>query len=271
MNAGVPIAKMSGAGNDFVVLDAAAAASLGDRLVPWIRAVCRRGISIGADGVIVVEPAGTDRVRVVFRNPDGAEAFCGNGSRCAARFATLRGFAGTALVLETAWGEIPAVVRDATVRIDLPPPEDEGALTIPAPPPIAGRRVRAGVPHFVLIVDDLSGHPVQSEGPRLRRHPLFGPEGTNVDWIAPAGGGTWGIRTWERGVEGETLSCGSGAVAAAYALRLSGSGDDLVLVPKSGIPLRVRFEGGGAIPASTLLEGDARLVFEGTASSEAAD
>lgn len=267
----VPFAKLSGSGNDFVVLDGAAAASLGDGLLPWIRAVCRRGISIGADGVLVVTPAGPDRVRVVFRNPDGAEAFCGNGSRCAARYAAHRGFAGSRLVLDTAWGEVPAEIDDRRVRIRLPLPVDEGEVAIPLARPVVGRRIRAGVPHFVVRVDDLAAHAVDREGPELRRHPAFGPEGTNVDWIAPTASGAWAIRTWERGVEGETLACGSGAVAAAWDRTLAGAGEAHVLVPRSGIALTVRFETDASGGRSTVLEGDARLVFEGTASSEAAD
>src|SRR5262245_20647565 len=125
----ISFTKMSGAGNDFLVLDAAAWESVPDDRAAWVRAVCRRGLSVGADGVLVVAPALPGRVRVVFFNPDGVEAFCGNGSRCAARYALLRGMTNdAAMTLATAAGDVPAVVDGATVRLTLPPPRDLGAI-----------------------------------------------------------------------------------------------------------------------------------------------
>jgi len=265
----VAIVKMSGAGNDFVVIDAEARTLLGDLLVPWIRAVCRRGIAIGADGVLLVEPGGEGRVGVEFRNPDGSIAFCGNGTRCAARFAARRGWIGETGVCVTAVGDVPAVVRGGTVSLRLPAPVDLGSLRLDTPAgPIEGRRIVAGVDHFVLEAEDIDRFPLATIGPHLRTHAAFGPRGTNVDIVSVASEDRIRIRTWERGVEGETLACGSGAVAAAAATRARGAPQAIVVIPRSGIPLRVELPGPpGTAPYATL-EGDARFVFEGTTGPE---
>jgi diaminopimelate epimerase len=266
VSGGIPIVKLSGAGNDFVALGPDGIRTLGDDPVPWIRAVCRRGLSVGADGVLLVEPAGDDRVRVRFHNPDGSPAFCGNGTRCAARFARRAGFAGESMVLETAAGDVPArLLADGSVSLDLPVPEDLGEQTLDERGArLTGRWVVAGVPHFVVFVPDVSVAPLDLWGPLVRRHPSFGEPGTNLDLAARHGSGALSIRTFERGVEGETLSCGSGAVAAAYAARLEDGTAELEVTPASGVPLRVGFDHG-----VTRLTGDARVIFEVTLDTEA--
>lgn len=268
MTGGLPVVKMSGAGNDFVVLDAAAAATLPD-LPGWVRRVCRRGLSVGADGVLVVGPE-DGAVRVRFYNPDGGEAFCGNGSRCAARFAALRGFGGGTMRLLTAAGEVAATLEGGRVQVTLPGPRDRGPWAGRAGAvPLQGRRILAGVPHLVIGVEDVAAAPLHAWGAALAHAPEFAPEGTNVDVVSPLPGGALSIRTWERGVEGETLSCGSGAVAAAlFAARLGGA-RDLRVLPASGIPLRVTLLGPQDAPDAARLEGDARVLFEGTLPEEA--
>ncbi len=266
------IVKMSGAGNDFVVLAGDGWRDVGTDLAAWARRVCRRGLSVGADGVLVVAPLGGDRVQVDFLNPDGSPAFCGNGTRCAARFAHLRGWVPASMVLVTALGEIPARVEGPRVRLVLPPPVDRG----PAPVEVEGkrlegRRIVAGVPHFVLDDEGERGLPFETYAPLLRRHPAFGAEGTNVDHVRWAPDGGVRIRTWERGVEGETLCCGTGAVAAALAARLRGSGETVIVVPRSEVPLRVELPGPPASPEHAILEGDARVVFEGEVTEEAVE
>ncbi len=271
MQGGIPILKMSGAGNDFVVLDRDTADRLGDGLVPWIRAVCRRGLSVGADGVLVVEPIGPDRAAVRYFNADGSAAFCGNGTRCAARFARLRGYTGSRATLETAIGDVPAEVVGATVRITLPAPRDAGAAVLDLGEiRLAGRRIDAGVPHFVVRVDDVDGFPLERWGPRVRGHDTFGRAGANFDVVQFDAAGRAHVRTWERGVEGETLACGTGAVATALASRLERPEDVVTIVPRSGRPLLVRFAGEGVPDGSVVLEGDARVVLEGVVSSEGA-
>ncbi len=272
MTALLRIVKMSGAGNDFVVLGPGEADALAERLVPWVRRVCRRGLSVGADGVLVVRPASAGRVLVSFLNPDGAPAFCGNGSRCAARFAVLEGFASRSMILETAAGDVPATLVGDGVRLTLPPPSGGETLSATAHGrAFEGYRVLAGVPHYVVAVDGVADAPLAVWGPALRGHPAFGVEGTNVSLVERRADGI-ALRTFERGVEGETLACGSGAVAAAYvARRLGWAGASVRVVPRSGIPLRVEITGPADAPESAVLEGDARVIFEGTLGAEATE
>ena len=263
MSADVRVTKMSGAGNDVVVLDAETAGAIPD-LPAWARRVCRRGLSVGADGVLVVGPE-DGGVRVLFLNPDGGEAFCGNGTRCAARFAVMRGLGQGTLHLRTAAGDVEAHVEGAQVRLELPGPRDLGPWEgSDGSRPLAGRRIEAGVPHLVLEVDDVQAAPLDRWGPALAHHPDFGPPGTNVDVVAAGTDGVLRIRTWERGVEGETLSCGSGAVAGAYFLAQRRGTGDVRVLPASGVPLRVTLRG-----ALAILEGDARVIFEGSLPGEA--
>jgi diaminopimelate epimerase len=267
----VKIVKLSGAGNDFVALGPDQARLLGGDLADWVRRVCRRGLSVGADGLLVVTPSGAGRVRVRFFNPDGGEAFCGNGSRCAARFAQMRGWVATSdsFVLETAVGEIEARVLGRAVRLVLPPPRDSGAVAITVDgADLTGHFIDAGVPLFVVQVEDVEAAPLALWGPLARRHPQFGPAGTNVDVISIHGQHIR-VRTWERGVEGETLSCGTGAVAAAHAARMLAGLEECVRVtPASGVDLTVTLSGRPERPEAALLEGDARVIFEGTVPDE---
>jgi diaminopimelate epimerase len=270
---GVRIVKMSGAGNDFVVLRAEDARRLGSDLVAWIRAVSRRGLSVGADGVLVVGAGDGGRVEARFWNPDGSVAFCGNGTRCAARFARLEGLAGRAFTLETAVGPVPATVDGDRVRLELPPPTDRGRLVLQDDAGHAhhGRWIDAGVPHFVVKVDDVVAAPLHRWGPFLRRHPRFGEDGANVDLLSAGPDGVHDLRTWERGVEGETLACGTGAVAAAAALRAEGGPESVRLRPRSGAVLEVGLPGPADAPTAAILTGDARVVFEGQLDPEALD
>jgi diaminopimelate epimerase len=257
--------KMSGAGNDFIVLGPEQITGLGDDLAGWIRRICRRRLSVGADGLLLVEPAGDNRVKVRFHNPDGSQAFCANGSRCAARYAFLRGLAGESMILETMAGELPAKIIEQRVRLVLPAPVDLGERDLALPEGrLQGRYILAGAPHFVSWTESLSSAALERLGPVVRRHPEFGAAGVNLDLIRRRLDGSLGIRTWERGVEGETLSCGSGAVAAALAARQAGGGETTMIVPASGIPLEVRLQEGQAT-----LEGDARLIFDGELTAEA--
>lgn len=260
----VSFTKMSGAGNDFIVIGPDAEARLGDGLVEWIRGACRRRLSIGSDGVVVVKPLDDDRIQVDFYNPDGTPAFCGNGSRCAARFASVQGMAKSSMCLETAVGSVVAEVMATQVALTLPMPVDHGRLMLDLDPgALDGRFIVAGVPHFVIEVPDLGAFDLEALGPKVRRHEKFGDHGTNLNIVAHHERGVVEIRTWERGVEGETLACGSGAMAAAYC-QWSGSGDRTIrVIPASGIPIEIEFQGGSGPPSSVVMRGDASIVFEG--------
>jgi diaminopimelate epimerase len=263
---------MSGAGNDFIVLDRRVWEGLtGDRSL-WVRGACRRGLSVGADGVLVVgrEPDGGVSVR--FYNPDGGEAFCGNGTRCAARYAATRGMGSPErMVLSTAAGEVSASIDGERVTLHLAAPRDRGEVVLHGPEaePHRGRLVDAGVPHVVLMVRDLRSWPLARIAPSLRRDPALGADGANVDAVERDAEGRFHVRTWERGVEGETLACGTGAVAAALAARIAGAAEHVTIVPASGIALTVELPGDPSRPSAAVLTGDARFVFEGTLAPDA--
>ena len=268
MSRGIPFVKMSGAGNDFVVLDASTWESIEGREA-WVRGVCRRGLSVGADGVLVVGGEGGG-VRVVFFNPDGGEAFCGNGSRCAARFAFTRGLASASMTLFTFAGDVAAEVSGDQVSLVLPPPRDHGEVVLRGPEGAThrARLIIAGVPHVILRVSGLETWPLAEIAPVLRRDPSLGTDGANVDAVEIDRGGAIHVRTWERGVEGETLACGSGAVAVAMASRTEGAGERITVVPRSGIPLVVELPGEPRRPSHAILRGDARFIFDGELSRE---
>ena len=134
---------------------------------------------------------------------------------------------------------------------------------------LEGHAIDAGVPHFVVWTDPVDAAPLGSWGPAVRSHPEFGAAGSNLDLVAWRADGALALRTWERGVEGETLACGSGALAAAHAARLEGGPESVTVLPASGIPLTVRLPGPAARPEQALLEGDARFVFEGVPGPDA--
>jgi diaminopimelate epimerase len=228
---------------------------------------------VGADGVLVVAASRPGRIRVTFFNPDGGEAFCGNGTRCAARYACLHGLAAPRMVVEARpGGDLPADVVGAMVRLSVPLPEDRGVLVLDhGDERISGRLIDAGVPHFVISATDVTSWPLASRGPWLRRHAALGAAGANVDVVAEAADGSLRIRTWERGVEGETLACGSGALAAARLALERGRRGRIQVMPASGIPLIVDLGAGSGRPDRLGLEGDARIILDGEVSAEAVE
>ena len=260
----ISVTAMSGAGNDFLIVEESVPRQLGDAWLPWVERICRRGVSIGADGVIGVSDRPGDRVAARFLNPDGSEAFCGNGSRCVARWATLRGWVGDRLVLETEIGDVPAVVDGDLVELQLERPTDHGARTVTLDgQSFEGRWITAGIPHFVLPVDDPGAVPIAQWGRTIRFDPQFGASGTNVNFVS--GEVTeLTMRTYERGVEAETLCCGSGAVAAAFATALTQQASTVRVVPRSGIAVEVTMT-----PDGVTLRGEARRLFETTVHAEA--
>jgi diaminopimelate epimerase len=263
------VTKMSGAGNDFLVLGDEEARGHADD-PGWIRRICCRRLSVGGDGVLIVEPLERDELRVEFRNPDGAAAFCGNGTRCAARYARLRGWAGPSMRLATCIGEVPAEVRGSLVRLTLPAPRDRGLRSVEVDgEQLRGRWIDAGVPHFVVSVAALHAAPLERWGPLVRQHADFAPEGVNLDLMQLEADSSVRLRTWERGVEGETLACGSGAVAAALAARLEGCAEELTVLPASGIAIEVDLPGDPGQPTLARMTGDARVIFEGRLGEDA--
>jgi diaminopimelate epimerase len=259
--------KMNGAGNDFVMLDNRAGEL---RLAPGeIAQICDRHRGVGADGVLVLEPAanGAD-FRMRYYNADGGEAeMCGNGARCFARYASRVAGPMEKLSFETPAGVIGAELQGDLVRLEMSEPTDlRLGITIPLPErQIAAHFVNSGVPHVVVPVDDLDNVDVRGLGSAIRRHDLFAPKGANVNFLKERGSRQIAIRTYERGVEDETLACGTGVVASAliFAAMKNVDGPISVLV-RGGNELHVGFAKAGDQFHQVTLTGPAEFVFEGT-------
>jgi diaminopimelate epimerase len=260
---------MNGAGNDFVLVDnrnLSLTLSSGQ-----IAAICDRHRGVGADGLLAVEPAsaGAD-FRMRYYNADGGEAeMCGNGARCFARFANrLLGEAHTHLSFETQAGIIKSECIGELVRLEMSAPHSYAA---PVTLDVRGRRLpvsflNTGVPHAVIPVEDLETIAVRDDGSTLRHHEHFSPKGTNVNFIAAEAPGRIAIRTYERGVEDETLACGTGVVASALIHHLTtGAPSPISVRVRGGETLEVGFEraADGSFHAVTLT-GPADFVFTGT-------
>jgi len=275
---GIPFWKMSGSGNDFIIMDHRAPLhpfidTLSARQM-WISRVCRRGLSVGADGVILVEPAATGGSYAWhYYNADGGEAdMCGNGARCVARFAYLNQIAEAKHTFETRKGLVEAEVVGEQVRIGLPGPSDFrlGADIALLGKTYEGGFVNTGVPHWVSFVDNLDDMDVVALGRAARYHPKFSPQGTNANFAMMIGKDKIRIRTYERGVENETLACGTGCVAAAVvATRLGQVSPPVFLTTQSGGVVTVDFRQREGQITDLFLSGDARVVFKGNLTEEA--
>ena len=265
--------KMAGGGNDFLLFEADGR-PLSEEDRRRIALLCRRGMSVGADGALFVSGSEDGRVRLDYFNADGGLAsFCANGTRCAARYAVTRGLVeGREPVLETGWGLIPARVEGGSVTLRLP------TLAVPGGPvaisgeglPPEATPIDVGVPHLVVFVrGDLESLPVDRLGPPLRRHPAM-PDGANVNFVEVAGPRSIRVRTYERGVEGETLACGSGVVASAVAAARQGlASPPVVCATKSGSAFTVDFSERDGEIVDAELTGDAREIYAGTLNAEA--
>jgi diaminopimelate epimerase len=255
--------KVEGAGNDFVLGVGSWCRRL-DGEPDLVRRLCDRRRGIGADGALAVEALARDRVRLAYRNADGGDApFCANGTRCAARAAVDLLTCDLKIMVETGWADIPAEVDGTQVTLELPPPASG-----PHEPEVEGgeiarnlRLLDVGVPHLVAATHSLAGLELEAIAPPLRGHPALGEAGANVDFYEIAQDGSVMVRTWERGVEGETQSCGSGLVAVALLVMANNRVGRVELVPLSGDRLVVEALGEPPVCA-TRFTGPARLVAE---------
>lgn len=267
--------KMSGAGNDFIVLDHRTPLIPEVEQPAFAKRVCRRMFSVGADGLILIEDSDTADFCWRFYNADGSVAeMCGNGARCAARFAFAKGIAGASMLFETLAGVIEAWVNDDhTVRLRMTEPaEYRSNLAVM----LDGRQrslffVNTGVPHAVLFVDEGEVVPVPEWGRVARFHPLFQPAGTNVNFVRKIGENTIEVRTYERGVEDETMACGTGAVASALFAAITGEAVSPVqVVTSGGERLTILFDLRDGVRAENVfLQGPARIIYEGKLTAEA--
>jgi len=257
--------RLSGGGNDFLGLVEPKHTPSSDEIHRW----CRRGISVGADGLFVLERI-ENGARMTYFNADGRAAdLCLNGTRCAAQLALTLGWIADSerpFIIETGAGTLEArSAGTSTTSISLPPPPAAKPEAIDANHRThSGWRIAVGVPHFVLFVDsDLDTLEIDSDGPAIRHHAAFAPAGVNVDWMEIEEGG-FAIRTWERGVEAETLACGTGVLAATASAVAAGT---------LKLPARARTRGGfvftvdGEVDGETIrswsITGDARIVARG--------
>ncbi|PKN52993.1 MAG: diaminopimelate epimerase [Deltaproteobacteria bacterium HGW-Deltaproteobacteria-13] len=265
--------KMSGSGNDFIIIDNRDLSLNISDLPAFVRKVCARKISIGADGLFLIEPSKSVDFKWQFFNADGSMAeMCGNGSRCVARYAYLKGIAGKKMSFETIAGIISAEVKDDVVKVKLTDPSEvKTGIKIEA----GGQTfildsVDTGVPHAVVFVDDPDNCDVYNNGRAIRYHEYFAPRGTNADFIAVIDRHKIRVRTYERGVENETLACGTGMVAAALTAAQRGLVESPVdVLVQSGETLRIYFENKNGLWREIYLEGSVKIVYQGFLFEEA--
>jgi diaminopimelate epimerase len=266
--------KMSGAGNDFIVIDNRS--GMIRDASDLTRRISTRRLSVGADGVILIETSSRASFRMRYLNSDGSETdFCGNGTRCAARLAFLSGIAPRRMTIETPTAIIPAEVEESCVTISLPPPQGlrpDVPLAI-GNTTVHGSWVRVGVPHYVILIrGELWEQDIEPLGRAIRNHPDLRPEGANVNFVVIEGPHSIDVRTYERGVENETLACGSGVVASATTCAMFGRAESPVSVrTRSGVILQVSFDRTADGLENVKLTGDARVVFHGELTRETLD
>jgi diaminopimelate epimerase len=271
-----PIAfwKMNGAGNDFIIIDHRQPAIRQEQMAEFARLVCRRKFSVGADGLFLIERSDRADFKWRFFNADGSEAeMCGNGARCVARFAYMQGIAAAKMRFETQAGIVDATVTDTQVTVRMTPPHSfhfDRQLEV-AGQMLMVHSVDTGVPHTVIFVDDINGVDVIGLGRQIRHHPVFAPAGTNVDFVGAVMGDGFRVRTYERGVEDETMACGTGVVAAALIAAAKGyAGSPAEIVTLGGVVLTVYFDSTKGEGADQVrLKGPAHLVCKGELTAEA--
>lgn len=256
----LPFWKMHGAGNDFILVDDRELVFPLDDTA-FITRLCDRKRGIGSDGLLLLQPSSKADFRMRFINPDASEAdLCGNGARCIAHLANEIGAAPDDMRLETGAGILRAEILPPFVRLHLPGPKDwrMDLSMVWKNQEMPIHFVNSGVPHAIVFVKDLTVVNVEALGRHIRQHPLFAPLGTNANFVQTTGPASLSIRTYERGVETETLACGTGAVAAALVA------EKLGLIQS---PAQVITAGGHMLEVATsplTLTGPAEHSFRGT-------
>jgi diaminopimelate epimerase len=260
--------KMTGSGNDFVFFDARRETAVTLETATAIGAICDRRRGVGADGVVFLENDNGRAFGIRYFNRDGSLAeLCGNASLCSVTLARRLGIVSGVDDFEFGTSSGPlrgryqanqpeidtARVADLLEEFDTTHAKGESRIGF----------ARVGVPHLVVLCEELEGLDVMSRGGQLRRLPSL-PHGANANFVARAKDTGWAMRTYERGVEEETLACGTGAVAVAALLRRWGLAESPIsILTRSGQRLAVRFrdQNGAATPS---LQGEGRLVYQGT-------
>lgn len=262
----IPFMKMSGSGNDFILIDHRKPILDSGCMGDFARKVCQRRTSVGADGLIFIENSERADFKWQFFNADGSMAeMCGNGGRCAARFATLKGVAGPALTFETLAGILSARVNGKRVKLEMTRPHSlmlDESLEIDGETHLLSS-INTGVPHAVKFVEDIETIDVVRTGRLIRLHPHFAPNGTNANFVKPEKDDQLSVRTYERGVEDETLACGTGTVAAALVSAFKGMAKSPVSVrTRGGEFLTVYFQIEGKEAKNVFFEGEVHIIYE---------
>lgn len=270
MRTGSVFYKMSGSGNDFLMFDGRYARP--EEFTPGrVAELCDRRLGVGADGVVLLAPPDDPAVhfRFLYWNSDGSEGpMCGNAALCATRLASVIELAPpeAEVSFATPAGVHRGRVVDGRPEISLPDCQPPRPLpdVLTADGEAHPTYACPSVPHLVLLVPDVDKVDLERRGPSLRSDPAIGPGGANVNWVSPSGDGTFRMRTYERGVEGETLACGTGAVACALALEERGMVSAPVrLWTRSRMPLDISWNRGPTMATNVRLRGEGRLVFRG--------
>ncbi len=263
----IRFSKVSGAGNDFVIIDNR------EGIIPegstdFILKVCARRVSAGADGMLLVENSDAADFRMRYFNSDGGEVeTCGNGARCIARFAHDEKIVPSSeMTFETRAGIYSAQVMPDTVKLHV---GDAVDMRLNFPLKLSGGEhtvsfVNSGVPHVVFFVDDLEDIDVVKLGSETRYHDDFKPAGTNANFIKIRSAEALDIRTYERGVEDETLACGTGCIASAIAAAALGkAASPITAYTRGGYILKIYFTLNSQGAEDVFLEGDARIIYKG--------
>ena len=273
----IPFMKLSGAGNDFVIINnlSKIVDSTDSEFMNFVTKVCQRRMSVGADGVLLVEDAEDVDFRMRYFNADGGEVeTCGNGARCISKFAYLNGIVSEQMRFLTNAGIYEAEVVSDNVKVRMSDPTDI-RINVPLRLEDGVHNVgfaNSGVPHVVFFVDDLEATDVFDLGQQTRYHNDFKPAGTNANFIRIHSQELIEIRTYERGVENETLACGTGSIASAIVSATLGKVKSPVSVKTaSGVVLKIHFDLENDEAKNAYLEGDARVIFAGELTSEAWD
>ncbi len=259
--------KASGAGNDFVILDNR------DGILPREKdrlaiALCSRPFGIGADGLLVIEPSNRADFTMLYFNSDGTSGgMCGNGGRCAARYAMLKGIAGPALTFETLDFVYRAEQQGARIRLHM---KDPGAIRMGINVDVPDGRFTAhfvdtGAPHAVVVDDQLETRNVAAVGRALRHHEAFAPSGANINFLQFLGEDRIAMRTYERGVEAETLACGTGSAACSVIASLQfGLRSPIRVLTRSGEELEIGFREQNGAFTDVTLTGSAHMLYAGS-------
>jgi diaminopimelate epimerase len=265
--------KMSGTGNDFILVDNRDGKCPEKDLSHIARKACRRRESVGADGMIFITGSDKHDFAWKFFNSDGSEAeMCGNGGRCVARFALLQGIAGEKMTFDTLAGPVSAEVTGRNVKVLMPVPTGlKVDIDLPQEPGwISTSFINTGVPHVVVQVEKINDVQVNEQGRAIRFHSMFKPDGTNANFMNITDENRLYVRTYERGVENETLACGTGAIASSLIAHEKGLVvSPVTVVTSGGEELKIHFLKEEGKFSSVWLEGGTSIIYNGKLNEEA--